>query len=1505
MQEMYRSELKRDSFLKKYFFRNFISLLVFFFWSNSLFSQRFSEDSVKFIKELDGYFQEFSADKKEASKWVDDFQEFWKNPLFTASYKASVYKYCNAMASKKLKPTPFFKDFLTAVSNYINNNLPPSRYSNWTSSLDKVLAVKGNKVTEEFLELSANLFSSNTFYKSPTYEWQSATSEYVFEYDSLPKVTFPKLNLRGLNSRGDTIEIINTRGVYYPKSGRFYGNGGMVSWKRVGLDSSVFAILKKFSVDCKTGGYTADTAVFHYPKYLTQAQTGRVTDKIITERENPTYPRFDSYSKRMVVKNVAQDADFEGGFAIRGAKFAGSGDAKNPARLIFKRDQKPFLEVGAQNFLISKEMISSVQATVKFILNQQDKKDSIYHPGLNFRYQIEQKKVSFIRTDDGMQKSPFYSSFHKMDIYVEEMTWKLDEPKIDMDFISGNFQGEAYFESEDFYVPARVQDLQGFDDVNPLFKIDDFYNKNGKNKTFTAAALAGFMRRLAVDLRPTLIKMTNIGLLYFNPVSDSITLKDKLFNYVNAARKTRDYDVLTVHSVLPGKTNAVLNLVSDNFDLVVKGVKSILLSDSQKVFVFPRAGEVTLKRNRDMVFQGVVSAGKFEFFGKDFYYSYHNNKIDLRNVDSLRIFVNPFDDDVNIAENKFRKVATLIENINGELVVDHPSSHSGRLGKPEYPIFKSMKVCYAFYDKKSIQRGAYNRDKFYFKLDPFTIDSLDNFTNKALRFDGEFSSAGIFPNFRETLQLQKDYSLGFVRKTPPGGFVLYDGKAKFDNEIRLSNKGLSGDGTIEFGPSVTQSDNFIYYPDSMNGVANTFDVKEMAVPDEFPQAHGEQVKIHWMPYKDLMQASDIKKPFDSYNGGVKFSGRYELHLNELRGSGKAEFEKADLLSRNILFKQKKFFSDTSDFHLKAFDDEGFTFSTDNVKATIDFVARTGEFVSNGKGSVVRFDKNQYICFMERFKWYMDSEDIQIGDEQKKIDAEVEDNINIEGPEFISIHPKQDSLRFFSPAAKYNLRKCIIHCINVPFINVADARFYPDSGKVTLFKNAVMDTLENAKILANTVSKFHTIRNVKANIFSRKNYIASGMYTYLDENKKSYPIYFEKIRPDTAGKTISNGFISEKDDFHFNDFFSFAGRVQLSAPNQFLFFEGGTKMVHNCSRIGKSYLKFSGEIDPAEIFIPIPENPIDVEGKSVVNAVMYSPDTSGVYSGFVSPKSTRNDKEIISANGFLTFDKETGEYRISSKEKLIEQNLPGNYLSLNLESCTVYGEGKFDIGADFGQVEFKTVGNATHFSVNDSASIRLMSTLNFYFEDKALRKMVSDIEVYLNTLAAVDFSSASFKKGLTEIMGKEKSDKAIAELELNGKFRRFPDELEKSFFFSDLNFVYNGKLKSFVTVGHLGISNILKQELNRYVPGMIKIDKMKSGGDRITLYLELDNSTWYYFEYFKGVMKAVSSNPEFNQIIKEVKAKKRKMDVEKGPSYQYILGNEKLKNTFITKYGFKR
>ena len=1482
-----------------------IFLLLFVCLNLGIYAQRFTADSVRFIKDLDDFFQEFSSDKKEASKWVEDFKAYWKKPQFSSVYKESVYRVCNQMASKKFKPTPFFKDYLTAVSNFIDNKFPYEKFGNWTGVLEKMLTGKNNKITEGFLEMSTHLFTNYCFYKSSAFEWRTDNTNFRFEYDTLPKVVFDVFRLTGVNTRNDSAYIENTKGIFYLTTGRFYGTGGKVSWSRVGLSPDVYADLKKYMIECKTGAYTADSVTFFNSKYLDAPQKGRLSDKLVIEGENPTYPRFDSYSKRLIVKNVAPDVDFDGGFSMRGPKFIGSGEGGDPARLVFKRNNERMLEIISNNFSLTEEKISSSPAAIKFILINEGKRDSIYHPGLSFKYLVNERKVSLIRTDDGIQKTPFYSSFHKMDIYVEEVTWKLDEPKVDFAFMPGNFQGEAFFESEDFFAPDRLKFLQGFERVNPIYKINDYYQSNGKKRTCLAKDLAEFMQWSTVDLRPVLIKMSVLSLISYNPNSDVITFRDKLFKYVKALSKQSDFDIITVHSVFPGKANAVLNLVSNNFDLLVRGVQSVLLSDSQRVFIFPKTGELRIKRNRDIDFSGMVSAGKFEMYGKDFRYSYEKNKIALNNVDSLRIYVTPFTADEIAETGKLRKVETVIENLYGELAIDHPSSHSGRLAKPEYPILTSFKESYAFYDKKNIQRGAYNRSNFYFKLDAFVIDSLDNFTNKALHFDGEFSSAGIFPNFRETLKLQRDYSLGFTRQTPPGGFQVYGGKAKFDNEIRLSNKGLSGDGTIAFGPSTSVSNNFIYYPDSMNGLANTFDIKETLAPEEFPVAHGENVKIHWRPYRDLMQATNTKDPFWVYKKETLFHGRYDLSLKELNGKGKVDFEKADLISRKILFKRRKFFSDTANFHLRALDGQGFTFSTDNVNTTIDLDSRTGLFVSNGKGSLVRFDKNQYICYMERFKWYMDSEDIQIGDENKKIQNSREDNLNIEGPEFISVHPRQDSLRFYSPAARYNLKECIIHCVNVPFVNVADARIFPDSGKITLYKNAVMDTLKNAELLANTISKFHTIKNVRANIYGRKSYVANGNYTYYDENKSPYVIHFASIRPDTVGTTISEGTIPEKDNFRFNDYFSFAGKVKLVATNQFLNFEGGTKMVHNCSRIGKSYLEFKGEINPNEILIPIPQNPKDVNGVKVVNAIMYSPDTSGVYSGFVSPKSGKKDQEIIHADGFLTFDKVAGEYRISSKEKLIEQNLPGNYLSLSTANCVLYGEGKFDFGIDLGQVEFNEVGSATHFTVNDSAVLNTMATVNFFFEDKALRKMASDFEVALNILTPTDFSDPKYRKGLIELMGKEKADKTVSDLELNGKLKRFPDELEKTFFFNNLNFTYDGRLKSFISTGKIGIGNILKSEINRFVPGVVKIDKMKSGGDKLTIYLEIDNSTWYYFEYFKGVLKTYSTNKEFNDIIKELKAKKRKQDVEKGPSFQFTIGTEKLRNNFISKFGFKR
>ena len=1478
-------------------FKKIVLVLILFFTvtiSNAQKLTQFSSDSVKYIKELNEYFYDFSANKKDAEDYVQQFYKVWKSPDFSSKYRAAVYKTSNAMLQRKLKPYPYFMGYLNSVVNFITSKQNPEIFDNWQNCIEKIFASKNLKSYGDFLEMSENIFYSNTFYKSPTYTYRSTLANYKFEFDSIPKVIFPQFTLVGASPRGDSISIDNIQGVYYPSQGKFMGKGGRLSWKRTGVGDDVYADLVRLTLDCKTGGYTSDSATFVGKQYFDVPQKGRITDKIVTENGDPTYPRFDSYSKRLVVRNIYPDVDYDGGFGMRGNKFVGSGNASNPAKLIFKRNNFKFLEISARSFAMTKEKVSAKPAAVKFTLE----KDSIMHPGLSFVYQVDAKTVTLLRTDDGLEKSPYFNTFHKVDMYFEQLVWKIDEPKIDFNFLPNNTQGEAFFESQDFFNKTRIEAIKGQEQINPITRINDYYNNNGNQLSFTVVEFAKYIKFLAVDLRPIIFKMAIFGLISFDPETDIITIKPRLFDYIKNLKHEKDYDIITIHSVYPNKTNATMSLINNSFDITIRGVEKVLLSDTQKVFMFPKQQTVVLKKNRNIEFAGTVASGKFEFHGKDFVFDYDMFKVKMKTIDSCRIYVTTGAPD-DYGNYQYKRVQTVIENLIGELRIDAPKNHSGWGKASTFPQFQSFKESYTFYDKRTIFKGVYNRDKFYFKLDPFTMDSLDNFRNEGLIFDGEFSSAGIFPTFREKLSLQPDYSLGFVRPTPPGGYQVYGGKAKFENEIRLSNKGLRADGDLNYVTSTTKSKDFIFFPDSMNTLATSFDVKEQIDPIEFPQAHGDTVYVHWVPYKDFMNATDKASPFKTYNNACTFKGRYSLSPQELRGMGVVDMVKADLQAVNILFKQHQFFSDTSNFHLKAIAEEGLTFASDNVNAKVDLQKRVGEFVSNGQGSTVRFPKNQYIAYMDRFKWFMDSEEIQLGDEQKKLDGSVENALDLEGPEFISVHPKQDSLRFLAPAAKYNIRKCIINCLNVPFINVADARLFPDSGKVTIYKNAVMDTLENSTILANTVTKYHTIRNVTANIFSRKNYLATGEYQYLDENNKPYLIKFNKIQPDTLGTTTSEGDIGEEAKFQFNDYFSFAGKVYLYASNQFLTYDGGTKIVHNCGKIGKAYLKFNGEIDPKDILIPLPENATDMNGKPVGSAIIYGQDTNMVYSSFVSLRGGRKDVDVIGASGFLGFKKETSEYVITNKDKFTEQSLPGNYISLNTNDCKVYAEGKMDLGADFGQVKFNSVGIATHSTVNDSATFELMTTIDFFFDKGALKKMFKDAEVYLNTLNPVDFNNKVFNKGVIEILGKEKADKVISDLNLNGNIKRFPDEFETSLMLTNVQMRYDRVSRSFVSIGKIGIGSIAKNELYREVPGYIQMQR-KKGGDNFTLYFELDPQTWYYFYYFKGVMSVVSSNAEFNNSIKELKSKDKKQDVKSGPSYQFNLCSPSKRDMFLRK-----
>ena len=223
-----------------------------------------------------------------------------------------------------------------------------------------------------------------------------------------------------------------------------------------------------------------------------------------------------------------------------------------------------------------------------------------------------------------------------------------------------------------------------------------------------------------------LLYLSNLGFITYNYEAKSFEVKDKLLNWVKASGGIIDYDVLGFFSQVKSQSNATLSLL--NYDLKIKGVNKINLSDSQEVFIYPSRKEITVKKNRDFDFNGTVQAGRFDIMGSNFSFKYDEFKIDMPIVDSLRIYAETG------RKNKYgqadiKPVKTLISNIKGDLLIDKPNNKSGVKPAHEYPIINSYEKSFVYYDRKSIENGGYDREKFHFHLDPFTIDSLDNFDN--------------------------------------------------------------------------------------------------------------------------------------------------------------------------------------------------------------------------------------------------------------------------------------------------------------------------------------------------------------------------------------------------------------------------------------------------------------------------------------------------------------------------------------------------------------------------------------------------------------------------------------------------------------------------------------------------------------------------------------------------------------------------------------------------------
>ncbi len=1446
----------------------------------------FPKDSIEFFNTMEAFLVN---SRKEGKDFMKQFQVVWYGGYFSESQREGVYAVTNKMLKKKLRAFPDFRNYLFTVGSFVvDENQTEESFEAWQGIIFKLLEERKKKKFTDFLEFCNGLFRQNAIYTSASTVWAANNNNYVFGFDSLPRISFESLDLICYAKR-DSMKIYNTKGVYYPTEGLWIGKNGRVTWKRAGLLSDeVYAEISNYKIETRTYSYEADSVVFYNSFYLNQPLLGKLTNKILANMtiERASYPQFDSYDKRVRIENISPGVNFDGGFSMVGSKLLGKGDSEKDAIFEFLRNDTVFLRASSESFSIRTDKIISTLASVAIYLDE----DSITHPGLNFKYLVDQKLVTLYKENKGVSITPYSNSFHNLEMNFEVLNWKTDEPMIQMTNLVGGTKTDALFTSKDYFKEEMFDKIRGMSDINPLFSVYEL----ARDRDTDILDVRDVGYKLGLDYiagQNMIVYLSTLGFLSFDFDKEEVYVKQKLHDFVLAKTKKSDYDVISIYSDIESKNNAKINLL--NYDLNVNGIRGIVVSDSQQVVILPQGGNINMKKNRYFEFAGQIKAGRFDFYGKEFSFDYEQFKINLTNVDSLQI--KALSGEKDKAGNPILKpVKTVIQDVNGDLLIDEPFNKSGLKDFPEYPILNSKNNSYVFYDKKEILDGVYKKGNFYFELDPFTIDSLDNFTNEQLKFDGTFTSANIFPEFKEQLTLQPDFSLGFVRNTPPEGYPMYKGKGQFFDKIKLSHDGLRGDGKLKYITSTTYSQDFIFYPDSMYTLADKYVVEKQKGKIEFPPIKAEKTKMRWYPSDDIMYATTTESGMVFYDNQSNFEGTTALTPESVTGDGTYHFGRADLMSDQFVFKYITIDADTADFQLKDEVAGAFALKTKNQNAHVDYRGRFAEFKSNGEAEPIEFPINQYLCYMEEFKWYMDNGMIDLkGSSKKSVAADVK----LEGSKFVSTHPDQDSLFFYAPLARYDSRRHVIKAKDVLYINAADSRVYPDSGAdVTIKKKANMEPLVNSEIITNSVTEYHKVYEANTKIFGRKSYTSSGFIDYKDELNQVQPIYLSNISVDTTGQTVGTGEIADSISFSLSPRFGFEGGVKLYGSKQFLVFDGASRLVHECNLLSTPWFKFEAEINPNDIFIPIDTTMRDTADAVLLTGINLNIDSIFLYSAFLNQRSNYSDIALLPAEGFIHFDKTSKDYVISSKEKIAEPSLPGNYLKLNTEDCKIYGDGLVDIGARTGNLKFNAAGNIVHNQIDNSAVLDLMMTIDFFFDDNAMKKMADDLNENIN-LQATDFSRATYEKGLKEIIGVEDADELIAQLNLNGKVKRMPDELNKRMVFNDVKMKWFEDINSYKSFGKLGLSNINKEEVNKYMDGKIMITKKRSG-DLIDILLEVDPKNWYYFSYRRGLMKVISSNEEFNTQVKELKKDKRKYPAVKGEKpFSFMFGSEREKRDF--------
>ena len=1429
----------------------------------------------------------------EESKWIKKtFGPLVCSGRVTEEHLADMQTTIDVLKTQRITANRGLLDYLHAADSIVRADT--TRWNDWHRVIHSMASDKKlRKRLQPFLALSKDLMLHGIVGRGPRHTWQLSGKPWYFEaMDSRNLIRFDSSSL-ALGFKGDTMRFEGVAGQWDLSDTEGEISASRFPWLGTVYDPlSTYATLPPTALDFSKDDFRLDSVLFH--SALSQRPLlGKLTGKLEpgAAPADKRYPMVRCSQSTVVLDSLYGCLRYRGGMDIRGSSLRGIGNVDEPATVELMQEDTTFMK-----FELSEVSFNDHGMTVPradFELYYQG--DTVWHPECAMRFDVHNQMISVTRQMEGIGQQAFEDGYHALEWDVEGFSWKIGHPQIEIGYPLVDNAKAGQFKSLNYFEKSSFDQLQGIDPIHPVVELYRFQKSTGL-RVFTSLDYAKYIKLSEVQARVALMNLANAGYVEYSVDERLARIADKTLRHIGYVSGKRDHDIIRFLSNPRSGNNADWSLASGALN--VNGVDRLVFSSAREVYIDPTGGEVGVLAGCDMVLDGLVHAGNVKLNGQGMNFSYEAFTIDFNKIEEVQLSVNDTENFDYRGRPKKNWLRNSLQDISGQLAIDRPFNRSGKDADlyPSYPEFTSKETSYVYYDRPDLFGGAYTRDKFYYAVEPFKLSGLDDLTASNFKLEGTLVSAGIVADIEQPLVVMDDFYMGLTSITPPGGSALYEGNATFTSALSLDGSGLRGAGEIDFLTAHVDGEELVFLPDSIIGPLTAFE-NQQSIDSDVPYATTSSGFIHYDPRDERLEVITQRDPVGLYNGEGELSGTLTLDASGLYGEGFLDLAKAGLEARDFSFKRQKATTQHAAFELYGRYGSLSAFETGDVQGEVDFEARTGEFVPNSGETAIELPIQQYLCYMDRFRWFMDDDEIDLISERNVEALPLNFSENRTLSNFISIEPTQDSLHFLSTHATYLVGEDVLQCRGVKEIAVADSRILPDSGLVTVRRDADMDELQNARLIANATTQYHLIERATLKIKGRYAFQGAGEYQYKGADKSTQTLILDEIAVNESIETYGLGSVYARDAFMLDPNFQFAGDFSLLAGEAFLTFSGGAQMTKTCRQFQPTWIQFDAPIDPAAVAIPISEQPLDVDGDPLACGMMFSsraPFT--LYPAFLDPLADDTERPVVVPEGALRY--KDGSYIISSEEAFVDEDTPGNRIVLDASLCRLSGSGSMNFPLNYGLVDNKMVGQ---FEIDSRGNYHFKGTvlLSYYFHPDLFERMALQIQSWQSS-EPLDVASTNYEQALRTWIGEEDSQKLINDLAMTGKLKNVPKMLQRGVVLTDVDLVWDDPEEAWISKSDFGLVSLGKEALFMHIPGKLELKRSRSG-DAFTLYFHGDEENWYYHDFKldgkNGRMNITTSDMTFYEELADLKANKKEETAKDGQQFffQYMTSRRRRDN----------